>query len=67
LLDFGITEFGQALFNPAVKLLTENTDPTTATWIKESAFIDGTECPADKRYNLATMTFLNVINSPLTQ
>jgi len=67
LLDFGVTEFGQALFSPAVKLLTENTDPITATWIKESAFIDGTECPTNKRYNLATMTFLNAINIPLIQ
>jgi tungstate transport system substrate-binding protein len=65
LADFGVDEFGQALFNPAVKLLTENTDPTTAGWIREAAFIDGTECPANKRYNAGSLTFLNVAIIPL--
>ena len=62
--DFGVEEFNQALFNPAVKILTENTDPTTADWIKEAAFIDGTECPIDKRYNAGDLTFLNELISP---
>ena len=62
--DFGVEKFNQALFNPAVKILTENTDPTTADWIKEAAFIDGTECPIDKRYNAGDLTFLNGLISP---
>lgn len=65
LADFGVDEFGQALFNPAVKVLAENTDPTTAGWIREAAFIDGTECPANKRYNAGILTFLNALIIPL--
>ncbi|MCW4035036.1 MAG: substrate-binding domain-containing protein [Candidatus Bathyarchaeota archaeon] len=64
LKDFGVDEFGQALFNPAVELLTDNTDPTTAGWIRDAAFIDGTECPENKRYNAGDMTFLNAIVLP---
>ena len=63
--DFGVDTFGQALFNPAVELLEDNTDPTTAGWIKEAAFIDGTECPTNKRYNAGDMTFLNAVILPL--
>ena len=58
LADFGVDEFGQALFNPAVDLLEHNTDPTVAGWIRDAAFIDGTECPANKRYNAGALTFL---------
>jgi tungstate transport system substrate-binding protein len=65
--DFGVDEFGQALFNPAVELLTDNTDPTIASWIKEAAFIDGTECPTNKRYNAGDLNFLNAIIAPLIQ
>jgi len=61
--DFGVDEFGQALFNPAVDLLEHNTDPTTAGWIRDAAFIDGTECPANKRYNAGSLTFLNIVGS----
>jgi tungstate transport system substrate-binding protein len=67
LADFGVDKFGQALFNPAVKLLAEDTDPTVAGWIRDAAFIDGTECPADKRYNAGSLTFLNVAIIPLLE
>ena len=60
LADFGVDEYGLTLFNPAVKVLAENTDPTVAGWIKETAFIDGTECPTNKRYNAGDLTFLNL-------
>ena len=60
LADFGVDEYGLTLFNPAVKVLTENTDPTVAGWIKQTAFIDGTECPTNKRYNAGNLTFLNL-------
>jgi tungstate transport system substrate-binding protein len=58
--DFGVDKFGQALFNPAVEILEQNTDPTTASWIRELAFIDGTECPSEKRYETNNLTFLNI-------
>ena len=56
---FGLEDYSLTLFNPAVEVLTENTDPTVAGWIKETAFIDGTECPTNKRYNPGDLTFLN--------
>lgn len=63
--EFGLDDYGLTLFNPAVKVLTENTDPTVAGWIKETAFIDGTECPTNKRYNAGDLTFLNAVIIPL--
>ena len=63
--DFGVDNFNQALFNPAVKLLAENTDPTVAGWIKDAAFIDGIECPANKRYNAGNLSFVNAVIVPL--
>lgn len=49
--DYGKTQYGQSLFNPAVTLLKENTDPTTAQWIRDYAFIQGYECPPQYRDN----------------
>jgi len=60
LAKFGIDRFGQPLFNPAVELLQTNSDPTTASWIREFAFIDGTECPVDNRYNAGNLSFLKM-------
>jgi len=66
LADFGVEEFGQPLFYPAVELLEENTDPTTASWIRELAFIDGTECPTEKRYKAGDLSFLKIATLPTT-
>ena len=60
LADFGVDKFGQPLFYPAVEILETTTDPTTASWIKELAFIEGTECPLEKRYEAGNLTFLNI-------
>jgi tungstate transport system substrate-binding protein len=60
---FGVDDYGQALFNPAVDLLEQNTDPTIAGWIKDAAFIDGSECPANKRYNAGDLTFVNAVSA----
>lgn len=60
LADFGIDKFGQPLFNPAVEILETSIDPTTASWIKELAFIDGSECPPHKRYEAGDLPFRNV-------
>ncbi|UCE15688.1 MAG: substrate-binding domain-containing protein [Candidatus Bathyarchaeota archaeon] len=46
--DYGKDDYGQPLFYPAVKLLQENNDPVTDS-IKEYAFFNGTECPAEYR------------------
>ncbi len=65
LADYGVDEFSQPLFNPAVEVLKDNTDPTIASWIKDAAFIDGSECPQDKRYNAGDLTFLITAFFPL--
>ena len=66
LANFGVDEFGQPLFYPAVEILEENTDPNTANWIRELAFIDGTECPTEKRYNTGDLSFLKIAALPTT-
>lgn len=65
--EFGLADYGLTLFNPAVEVLEDNTDPTVAGWIKETAFIDGTECPTDKRHNADDLTFLSAMIDPLLQ
>ena len=47
--DYGKDQYGQSLFNPAVQLLTQNTDPLTAQWIEDYAFFDGYECQPQYR------------------
>jgi len=46
--DYGKDKYGQPLFYPAVKLLQENNDPI-ANSIRQYAFFNGTECPAEYR------------------
>lgn len=46
---FGVSDYGLPLFNPAVKLLQENSDPQIAGWIREYAFLEGSECPEQFR------------------
>lgn len=46
---YGVDIYGRALFNPAVQLLTTNSDGTTASWIAKAAFFDGSECPDEYR------------------
>ncbi|UCD97229.1 MAG: substrate-binding domain-containing protein [Candidatus Bathyarchaeota archaeon] len=58
--EFGISAFGQPLFNPAVEVLETDVNPTTASWIREQAFIEGSECPLEKRYEAGDLTFLNI-------
>jgi len=63
--EFGLSDYGLPLFKPAVEVLTENTDPTVVSWINETAFIDGTECPKNKRYNAGNTFFLTATIRPL--
>ena len=46
---YGVDVYGRALFNPAVQLLKTNHDETTASWIAQAAFFDGSECPIEYR------------------
>ena len=61
--NFGVADYNQALFKPAVDVLEQNTDPTIAGWIKDAAFVDGSECPENKRYNAGDLTFVNVVTA----
>jgi len=47
--NFGVSQYGQQLFYPAVKLLKENSDPQMAELIRQYAFFDNTECPLASR------------------
>jgi len=51
--DFGVSDYGQPLFYPAVRLLIENTDPTMDGWIRDYAFLSYDnqkwECPPPYR------------------
>lgn len=47
--NYGVATYGQALFFPAVDLLKGNTDPQMAQMIKNYAYFDGSECPAQFR------------------
>ncbi len=47
--EYGIDQYDQSLFYPAVSILEDNLDPTTAQMIKNSAFFDSSECPPKYR------------------
>jgi tungstate transport system substrate-binding protein len=47
--DFGKETYNQSLFLAAVKLLSEDTSPTIAQWIRDYAYFNGTECPTQYR------------------
>ncbi len=47
--NFGVAEYGAPLFNPAVQLLKENADSEIATWIRDTAFFENSECPQQYR------------------
>lgn len=51
--SYGVSEYGQPLFYPAVRLLKENTGPVMADWIRDYAFISYDnkkwECPPPYR------------------
>ncbi|MGD8565151.1 MAG: substrate-binding domain-containing protein [Candidatus Bathyarchaeota archaeon] len=58
---FGVDKFDQPLFHPAVEILENNTEPTTTSWIRELAFIEGTECPPEKRYQANNLQFFDIV------
>jgi len=47
--NYGKEAYGQSLFFGAVNLLKNNTDPTLAEWIRNYAFLNGSECPLEYR------------------
>jgi tungstate transport system substrate-binding protein len=49
--NYGVSEYGQSLFYGTVQLLKQNSTSQIAQWIRDYAFINGTECPPAYRYN----------------
>lgn len=47
---FGMKDYGQSLFKPYLKLIESNGDHELVQWIEDLAFIDGSECPEQFRY-----------------
>jgi tungstate transport system substrate-binding protein len=48
---FGVTQYGQALFKPWISMLKNNSDPDLIQWVKDYAYIDGSDCPTANRLN----------------
>jgi len=51
LQDFGVAEYGEALFKPWIPMLTSQQDPELIQWVEDYAYLGGTECPTAHRYN----------------
>lgn len=49
--NYGVSEYGQSLFFGVVQLLKQDPASQIAQWIKDYAFINGTECPTEYRYD----------------
>ena len=47
--DFGKADYGQSLFIGAVQPLKDNSPQPIVSWIQDSAFFDGSECPPQYR------------------
>jgi tungstate transport system substrate-binding protein len=48
--DYGVSTFGQPLFQPYVPLVKSQSNQTLLGWIKAYAFFQGSECPPQFRY-----------------
>jgi len=55
LQDFGVSEYGEALFKPWIPMLTSGQDPNLINWVEDYAYFDGTECPTNYRYKSGTL------------
>jgi tungstate transport system substrate-binding protein len=49
--DYGVQDFGLALFKPWITTLKTNSDPTLIQWVKDYAYIEGSDCPTQYRLN----------------
>ena len=47
---YGVSNYGQALFQPYIPLVTSQNNQTLLGWIKAYAFFQGSECPPQFRY-----------------
>jgi tungstate transport system substrate-binding protein len=49
--DYGVAEYGSALFKPWITTLRSNSDPTLIQWVKDYAYIEDGDCPTKYRLN----------------
>jgi len=47
---FGVSKYDQPLFKPYIELIESRIDPELIGWIRDLAFIEGSECPEQFRY-----------------
>jgi tungstate transport system substrate-binding protein len=50
LQDFGVSDYGEALFKPWIPMLTSGQDSDLIQWVKDYAYFEGTECPTQFSY-----------------
>lgn len=55
LQDFGVSEYGEALFKPWIPMLMSEQDPDLIQWVGDYAYFNGTECPTEYRYNFGEL------------
>ena len=51
LQEYGLAQFNQALFKPWITTLKSNLDPELIQWVKDYAYIEGSDCPTAYRLN----------------
>jgi len=49
--NFGVADYGEALFKPWIPLMTSGSNPELKQWIEEYAYFEESECPSRFRYN----------------
>lgn len=49
--NYGVSQYGQALFSPYIPLAKSQSNQTLLGWIHDYAFFQGSECPPQFRYN----------------
>ncbi|HKM50943.1 MAG TPA: substrate-binding domain-containing protein, partial [Candidatus Bathyarchaeia archaeon] len=56
--NYGVSNYGQALFQPYVSLAKSQSNQTLLGWIRELAFFQGSECPPQFRNNAGDLYLL---------
>lgn len=49
--NYGVSNYGQALFKPWITTLKANTETDLIQWVKDYAYIEGSDCPTAYRFN----------------
>ena len=64
--SYGVSQYGQALFQPYIPLVKSQSNQTLIKWIQDYAFFQGSECPSQFRYQ-ADDLYLTLIAPILLQ